>query len=182
MSGDGQDVIAAFDARDERLIAEGRFDELVAAYFRIIRQRCAVRIADRFDAEDAATLVVIRLLQQLQRGKRFKVPFRVVVHKRIDWEVRDAFGRRRRRRERFASLDSVAEPWEDDESLVAVLDRDEVERLVVTLPATDREILEMVYLDGLTIAQAAERLGITRNAADQRLFRARARLRESAGG
>jgi RNA polymerase sigma-70 factor, ECF subfamily len=175
-------MTAAADARDARLLEEGRLAELVAAYWPIIVQRCRLRVRDRYDADDVASDVVHRLMHQLARGKRFTVPFRVVVHKRIDWEVKGFFGRRRRARERETSIEALMEPWAEDESLVGILDRDEVEGLVERLPGRDREILEFVYLEGLTIQAAAERLGITRNAADQRLFRARQRLRESLDG
>lgn len=182
MGGDAGYTPDERDARDARLIAEGAFNELVAAYYWTIRQRCAVRVRHPSHADDVAHAVVMRLLHQLQRGRGFSVPFRVVVHKRIDWEVKDFQARQQLQRERTLSLEDANEPWRDEDSLLAVLDRDEVERLLSRIPERDREILEFVYLDGITIAQAAERLGITRNAADQRLFRARQRLKEIVDG
>lgn len=182
MGGDPGYTADERDAHDARLIAGGRFDEVVADYYWTIRQRCGVRVRDRSDADDVAHAIVLRLLHQLHRGKGFSAPFRVVVHRRIDWEIKDFYSRRKVDRERHQPLDEAAEPWADEDSLVAILDRDEVERLLTQLPERDREILEFVYLDGLTIAQSAERLGISRNAADQRLFRARQRLKDLVDG
>jgi RNA polymerase sigma-70 factor (ECF subfamily) len=181
MGAGPEDKIRAHDARDARLISARRFDELVAGYYEIIVQRCWLKVRDRSDAYEVAGNVVVRLLYQLGRGAGFSAPFRVVVHKRIDWEVKSFFARRRKERLRYVRLDEAEEPWREEDSLLAILDRDEVEGLLDRIPERDREILELVYLEGLPITRAAERLGITRNAADQRLFRARQRLKDLVG-
>jgi RNA polymerase sigma factor (sigma-70 family) len=51
-----------------------------------------------------------------------------------------------------------------------------VQNAVAALPAKDREAVVLCYLQGHAPADAAESLGITRNALDQRLKRARAQL------
>ena len=50
--------------------------------------------------------------------------------------------------------------------------------VVAQLPDSERAQVRVVYLEGLSPEQAAERLGTTRNNIDQRLFHARKRLRE----
>jgi RNA polymerase sigma factor (sigma-70 family) len=50
--------------------------------------------------------------------------------------------------------------------------------LVVELPDAEQAACTLVYLEGLSPEQAAERLGTTRNNVDQRLFHARKRLRK----
>ena len=181
MAADLRAMTDARDARDRALIVAGRFDELVAAYYEhVIVQRCKLLLgrAREQAAYDVAHDVVLRLLRQLVAGKRYGVPFRVVVGKRVDWQVKTYFAAQKRQLERTAgALREDQEPWGDDPYL-DILDRDEVERLIDGLPERDREILELVYLKGLSIAQAAKRLGISRNGADQRLHRARNRLRE----
>jgi RNA polymerase sigma-70 factor (ECF subfamily) len=51
-----------------------------------------------------------------------------------------------------------------------------VQNAVAALPAKDREAVVLCYLQGHAPADAAESLGITRNALDQRLKRARKQL------
>lgn len=182
MGDEREHAVHERDPVDARLIEEGRFDELVAAYFYVIRQRCAARVRNPADADDVAQGVVVRLLHQLNRGKGFSAPFRVVVHMRIGWEIKDYFARQKRDQQRTVALEDVDEPWAEDDSNLAILDRDEVQRLLAQLPHADREILERVYIDAVPIAQAAEQLGISRNAADARLFRARQKLREVVDG
>jgi RNA polymerase sigma factor (sigma-70 family) len=54
--------------------------------------------------------------------------------------------------------------------------------LLAQLPPRDREVFELTVYGGLTPEQIAERLGITRNAVDQALFRARKHLRRLIDG
>ncbi|MER5266096.1 RNA polymerase sigma factor [Actinosynnema sp. NPDC002837] len=49
------------------------------------------------------------------------------------------------------------------------------------LPRPDREVVELVDLDGLTPKEAAEALGVSAGAVRIRLFRARAKLRKTTG-
>lgn len=49
------------------------------------------------------------------------------------------------------------------------------------LPRLDREVVELVDLDGLSPKEAAEALGVTAGAVRIRLFRARAKLRKTTG-
>ena len=54
--------------------------------------------------------------------------------------------------------------------------------LIAQLPDAERAACTLVYLDGLSPEQAAERLATTRNNVDQRLFHARKRLRDLIDG
>ena len=53
--------------------------------------------------------------------------------------------------------------------------------LIDELPPVEREACRLVYLEGLSPDQAAERLDTTSNNVHQRLFHARKRLRELIG-
>ena len=78
------------DARDEedrRLLGAGEH-ALLRSYYEIIIQRCNVRCRTRDDALECAQAVAVRLLSELKRGKRYSVPFRVVVHKVIEWTTK----------------------------------------------------------------------------------------------
>jgi RNA polymerase sigma-70 factor, ECF subfamily len=58
----------------------------------------------------------------------------------------------------------------------------DVRRALRALAHIDREVLVLRYLDGLDIDAVAERIGVSRAAADQRLARARKRLRAAMDG
>lgn len=54
-------------------------------------------------------------------------------------------------------------------------------RALAALPARDRRLMELVAVDGLSIAQAAEQLGVKPGTARVRLHRSRSRLRAHLG-
>ena len=54
--------------------------------------------------------------------------------------------------------------------------------LVAQLPAVEREACTLVYIQGMSPAQAAVELATTPNNIHQRLFHARRRLKETIGG
>lgn len=56
--------------------------------------------------------------------------------------------------------------------------RSMIETAMSALSATDQDILEAVYIDGATLAEVADDMGCSYRAAQVRLFRARARLRQ----
>src|SRR3990170_5273969 len=80
----------ARDAEDSRLLDANDHTTLLATYYPVILERCRVRLRDP-DAWEVAHAVVDRLLRELSRGKRYPVPFRVVVHKVIDWKIKEHF-------------------------------------------------------------------------------------------
>src|SRR5262249_54349242 len=78
-------------------------------------------------------------------------------------------------------LDESVAAAEDVQVETADWQHDQVERLraaLLRLPALEREALELVYYEDLTLAQAAERLGIPVNTLKSRLHRARKNLRK----
>src|SRR4051812_30525395 len=78
----------ARDAEDKRLLDEGEHKLLVAAYFHPVRERCVLRLRNRDAADEAAQLVFVRPLAELGKGKRYDVPFRVVVWMVTEWTLR----------------------------------------------------------------------------------------------
>jgi RNA polymerase sigma-70 factor, ECF subfamily len=63
-------------------------------------------------------------------------------------------------------------------TLLSAEERELVRQALGALPGPDRALLRMRYLDELTPAEIAERLGVTVWTANTRVHRARARLRE----
>src|SRR5947207_5450992 len=123
----------ARDAEDKRLLEAGEYARLVASYYGVIVKRCQARTKGHTDAFDVAADVVIRLLGELKAGKRYAVPFRVVVHKVIGWKLAEHFAGRSRDAE--LGDDVLAEnPYEsadEQQDLMTLLDG---------LPQREREV------------------------------------------
>src|SRR5438067_1283474 len=79
------------DARDDRLLADGDIAALLAVYEPAILSRCIAKLRGSVDAEDVAQDVRLRLLKEFRAGKSYSVPYRVVVHKVIDYTGLDYF-------------------------------------------------------------------------------------------
>jgi RNA polymerase sigma factor (sigma-70 family) len=77
---------------------------------------------------------------------------------------------RRLRRERFRNIRATQEP-------VTELGLDPLHVALRRLPATQRELLELYYIDGLSLGETAQVLRCKPNTLKQRLLRARAALR-----
>lgn len=84
----------ARDAEDARLLSSGDHETLLATYLDAIVGRCfaAIRSAD---ADDVAQNVIERLWRELEDGRTYDVPFRVVVHNVIGWKIKEYFAKRR---------------------------------------------------------------------------------------
>lgn len=161
------------DARDAQLLEAGEIDRLLAKYHPVILGRCIARTNVR-DGEDVAQDVEFRLFPEFQAGKRYPaVPYRVVVHNVIGWTLAEHLQGRRT---------DVPMPlgWEPGDGGFEgeLVDRLWIAELVDQLPAVEQEACTLVYIRGMSPAQAAAQLGTTANNVHQRLFHARRRLEE----
>ena len=166
----------AREAEDRRLLENGEHQQLVEGYYGVIVERCQARVPAQ-DALDVAANVVLRLLDELKRGKTYPgTPYRVVVHMVIGWKIKEHFAPDRWR---DAELDErlmrelPLEGLEDD--LDFALD---LPWLLDGLAERERQVAELRIGEELSPAEIAERLGITRNNVDQAWNRAKSRLRE----
>jgi RNA polymerase sigma factor (sigma-70 family) len=163
----------ARDAEDRRLLREGNYKQLLVNYLNVIRERCWLRLRDDAAADDAAQTIVLRLLSELRAGNQYPVPFRVVVRKVTDWELNGYFVPAKRDSSLPDGWDPPAmdafEEWEEDYDLDVLFEG---------LPEGQREVIDLVYREGLTPGDAAQRLGINANAVYQRLHNAHANLAE----
>jgi RNA polymerase sigma factor (sigma-70 family) len=160
----------ARDAEDTRLLEEGSYGRLVESYYGVIVQRCQARVRAQ-DALDVAAEVAVRLLAELKRGRRYSVPFRVVVHGVIGWKIKEHFEPARYTSVELDERLSVADPFagfEDD--LDFALD---IERLLDGLPARAGEVARLRIVEELAPEEIAERLALDRNAVDQAWHRAK---------
>jgi len=168
----------ARDAEDIRLFAAGEYSALVESYYETIIQRCRTRCRTEDDALDCAQSVAVRLLSELKRGRRYVVPYRVVVYKVIEWTRKGFYERGR------AILVELDENLPDEvfrpgNPYADVETRYDLERALTGVPEGDREIARLRYVDGYEIERVAELTGKTRNAVDQALFRSRKVLKEA---
>jgi RNA polymerase sigma-70 factor, ECF subfamily len=161
------------DAEDARHLSDGDIAYLLAKYAPAVRARCVARLRGDLAADDVAQNVMLRLLAEFHRGRRYEgVPYRVVVHQVVGWTIDDHFAGR----PTDAPLPDGWEPSAHDEH--PGLERVGLRALFGELPDKARHVCELRYLLGLEIEEIARQLGMTRNAVDQALHRAHARLRD----
>jgi RNA polymerase sigma factor (sigma-70 family) len=165
----------ARDAEDSRLLGEGDHAALLATYYPVVVERLRLRLPDG-DAHEVAHNVMERLLSELAKGKRYPVPFRVVVHMVTGWKLKEFQTRGR--------TELPLEDWDPEscEDPFAEFEQGhDLELLFAGLPERAREVLRLRYLEGLEIDDIAARLGLDRNAVDQALHRGHRKLREAIG-
>lgn len=166
------------DALDELLRAE------VDALARRLRARAGGAISASHSASDLAQEAVMRLLR-LDDAPRFDDPralraylwtsaWRLLVN-RVQRPGRDVVRLGASESATLSGMFGVTGGF-------AALERDEqrtaLEVVVNLLKPEDREALGLVYFQGLSIEDAAQRAGVSRGALDMRLMRARTRLAE----
>ena len=162
------------DAEDGHLLEQRAFGRLFAAYHPIVLNRLKLRLPDE-EAREVAQRVFLHLLEELQGGKRYSHPFRVIVHMRTTWTLRDYWAERKGRASELP--EQVEEPGPDPyQHVEADFDLD---LLFAELPEGERRVAALRWRAGMEIDEIAKELGMTRNAVDQALFRAHRRLRRS---
>ena len=161
----------ARDVEDARLLAARDYARLFAAYLPAVETRVRAQVWGA-GADDVVQEVFLRIWRELQAGKVYPVPFRVVVHKVTGWLIKQYF---LSRDVREVSLPDDYDVRGDDD--VHYDDDSGFLELIEGLPEKQREVVVMRYGDGLEITEIAERLGMERNAVDQILWRAHERLR-----
>jgi RNA polymerase sigma-70 factor (ECF subfamily) len=148
-----------------------RFEQLYRENFRAVLRFAAMRI-DRERAKDVAAetfLVAWRRFDDVPAEPR---AWLLGVARKV---IAGQFRSQTRRDALAARLDGAAHEGTLDPA-AALADRDEALAAFATLGERDREVLRLVAWDGLSAAEAAEVLGVTRLAATVRLHRARRRL------
>ena len=119
--------------------------------------------------------VVERLLGELKRGKRYSVPYRVVVNMVIEWKLKEHFAGR--------TTFLLPEGWDPEgpDPYAGFEGRYDFEILVADLPEKSRRVVMLRYQGGLEIEDIAEKLQMERNAVDQALWRGRKAILEKIG-
>lgn len=165
----------ARDAEDTRLLDDGAYAQLVESYYGVILDRCRARVWPEDQAIAVAGDVAIRLLAELKRGRRYKVPFRVVVHQVIGWKIKEHFAP--------AKLDEVElEEWlavAAGETSGEIVCKAGFEAMLDGLTELERSVVDLRYAAGLELAEIAQRLDRQPNAIHQIHHRALAKLRQA---
>lgn len=152
-----------------------RYERELAAYARF-----ALRSPD--DAEDVMQEALVRAYRSLHRcgdPERFKGwLFRIVSN-----QCRSHLTRRRRREERHESVDDregelAAEAADPLEQTQQADRRARLEEALEELGGDQREALVLHYVNGLSVRELADALGLSNSAAKMRLHRAREALRQ----
>jgi RNA polymerase sigma factor (sigma-70 family) len=142
----------------------------------VIYDRCQLKLRRAEGWEDAAHEVYLRLLEELKRGRRYRVPFRVVVHKVIGWKVQEHFQAKR--------YDAELEEWflgASSDSEGALESDLGFEAMLQGLTDLEREVIRLHYGDeDLDFGEIARRLDRESNAIHQIHYRALAKLRKDA--
>jgi RNA polymerase sigma-70 factor, ECF subfamily len=161
----------------------GAFEELVERTHRRVYTLAYRLVGDRHEAEDVAQEAYLRAYRALP-GFRGEARFETWLHRITANTAMNHL----RRRGRFG--DVLAE---DDERVVRVeepsraalddvVERDEIERALGTLPAGQRAVVLLKDVYGFTCAEIGEQIGISEGAVKVRLHRARRRLKEQVYG
>jgi RNA polymerase sigma factor (sigma-70 family) len=166
----------ARDAEDTRLLEAGEVGLLLEGYLGVILDRCRVKVRNHDDALDVAQNVYERLLAELKRGQRYRVPFRVVVHQVTKWKIQEHFQVQRYELDLDDALHRLSTESEEAIDLDGGFDV-----MLEGLTELEAEVLRLHYGEAdLSFTAIAERLGKESNAIHQIHFRALEKLRRSA--
>jgi RNA polymerase sigma factor (sigma-70 family) len=142
-----------------RLLEAGEHRRLLENYVYLVEESVSLRVRSLEATEEIVQRVFLRLAAELDRGRRYQVPFRVVVWNVVHWTCRGYEWSKRGEVTLPPDWDlegpDQLRAWEDDHDLGLLLDR---------LPPVEKEVLGLIYRDGLSSAQVAERLGMTAGA------------------
>ncbi|MBE0537164.1 MAG: RNA polymerase sigma factor [Phycisphaerae bacterium] len=127
-----------------------------------------------WDVVQEAWVAIIRGLRRLEDAACFRTwAFRIVTHKAADAIGRKVRDRRLREAAAEKAADAVQGAAGGNEA------DDATRRIVDRLGVRDRQVLTLHYLEGFSVAEIAGVLQIPEGTVKSRLFKARARLKES---
>lgn len=162
-------------APGRRIDLEQRFDALFETHYVAVYRYCLRRLGSA-DGEDAAAEVFAiawRRLDQVPAAEATRAWLLGVAYRVVGNQYRS-----RRRRAQLSDRLLTERPAPVDPETSADADVRLLHRALESLRKGDRELLRMSSWDGLSNQEIATVIGIKENAIDQRLFRARSRLKD----
>ncbi|MHB1467831.1 MAG: RNA polymerase sigma factor [Solirubrobacteraceae bacterium] len=177
--------LASARAGGDRAGTIGAIEALLCPLWPRVRAQAAAALraspAQEGDLDDIAVATMMRLLAALGSERGLKVPFRVLVTRSVEFEVRD-FRRARVQRARHEELREPAEMPERSARAApsAAEQADALEAMLAPLSRRDRQVvIEREVLD-LPVALVASRQRMSPEGVRVACFRAQARLRRAA--
>ena len=171
----------AFLIRQARAGDVSAFERLAGSYRDRIYRWALVQTGDEDDAEDAAQEAMVRLHRGIGKfdGRAHFESWLYAVVRSASADVQRRRGRSQRLRERFAwgGSEPSAEAPAVLEGLEARRIRGLVKQFLEVLPTRQREAMDLVDLQGLGQAEAAQRMAISPATLRTHLFRARRVIR-----
>jgi RNA polymerase sigma-70 factor (ECF subfamily) len=172
-------LIASVAEGDQAAFAS-LYDALSPTIFGVVRRV----LRDGSQAEEVTQEVFVEIWRQAARfdGARGSVRTWAVTiaHRRAVDRVRSEQSHRDRQVSVGAS--AVEVPSSPEEDAVEAEDRQRARAAMATLPAAQREALELAFYDGLTHVQISEHLGVALGTVKTRIRDGLIRLRTSMGG
>jgi RNA polymerase sigma-70 factor (ECF subfamily) len=157
---------------------EEAYRGLLTELLPVIRGQVRARMSDPADAED----VVQNALISIHRGRhsyRPERPFGPWMRTIVRHSIIDAFRQQGRRRQRETPVEGIellpdpAEPLDPDRGRLSP----QLATALGSLPAKQREAVELIHLDGLSVAEASARVGVSPGALKVRAHRGYRALR-----
>lgn len=154
------------------------YEKLLVELLPYLRRQVARRVAEAAEREDIVQNVLISLhrARHTYRSERPFVPWLLAVARNasIDWMRTRA---RRSRHELFTDMEEVAEPSYEAPLPGERAISPELEGAMASLPAAQREAVELLHVEGLSVVEAAERVGVSPGALKVRAHRGYRALR-----
>lgn len=171
---------------DDEVTLIGSDPDLLEAFYRehspVIRSFLTRRVSDPHTVADLTADIFMTAIDAAHR-------YRPDQGRPIGWLIgiarnKVADGERKTARRLRAESRVVGRRLLDDDAITRIEERIEAQRstralytALASLPARDRRLMELVAVDGLSVVEAAEELGVKPGTARVRLHRSRARLR-----
>jgi RNA polymerase sigma factor (sigma-70 family) len=167
---------------DLRLIAARQYDRLFAEYLPVMQITCAMRGLTQGETMEVAGIVWKRMWDELESGKDFR---EVSVYGSFVWKARwESAGALERRAGSpgtelmepadIAELAEVAAA--DDYGRVMASDYHDLHSAIAQLTEKQRLVIELIYLEDLTVSEVAEYTGQKPNSISQLKFNALRKL------
>jgi RNA polymerase sigma-70 factor (sigma-E family) len=174
-----RDAAIVSTARDAAAVGDMPFEDFVAAASsRLFTLALLVCGHHRAEAEDLLQSVLERAYRRWSRICRDGDPERCVRRMLVNASV-DRWRRLRRKPELPVSEPEAGQAVADQSSVVA--DRDQLLRALATLPARQRAVIVLRYLEDLSEAQTSVVLGCSEGTVKSQASRALAKLRAAVG-
>jgi RNA polymerase sigma-70 factor (ECF subfamily) len=155
------------------------YDGLAPIVFGVVRRV----VKDRAHAEEVTQEVFVEIWRQAARFDPGRASVRtwavMIAHRRAVDRVRSEQAHRDRHVRTYVAEPAAATP---EETMVEVDDRRRARRAMATLPAVQRQALELAFYDGLTHVEIAERLDVALGTVKTRIRDGLIRLRAGTGG